>query len=57
MSCTVVIGLVMTEYTANEGDTVSVVVRVLEGEVTQPTVVTFTTSDGTATSKQVHKQH
>ena len=48
---TVVIGLDMTAYTTDEGTAVNLVARVVEGVITQNTIVFLTTSDGTATSK------
>ena len=46
------IGLERTVYTVDEGNAVSLVARVLEGVITQNTVVTLSTQDGTATSEQ-----
>ena len=41
----------MTAYTTEEGTAVALVARVLDGVITQNTIVFLTTSDGTATSK------
>ena len=41
----------MTEYTTDEGTSVNLVVRVVEGEIMQNTVVSLSTTDGTATSE------
>ena len=48
----VVIGFEMTEYTTDEGTSVNLVIRVVEGEIMQNTVVSLSTTDGTATSEQ-----
>ena len=41
----------MTAYTTEEGTAVALVARVLDGVITQNTIVFLTTSDETATSK------
>ena len=50
----VVIGLDPTVYTVDEGGTVAVIARVLDGEVTLPVEVTLSTDDGTAISECTH---
>ena len=48
------IGFDPTAYTVNEGGTVGLIARVLEGEVTRPIVVTLSTEDGTAISEYIY---
>ena len=47
------IGFDRTDYTVNEGMSVTLVARVFEGTITQPVVVSVSTADGTATSEYV----
>ena len=47
------IGFDRTDYTVNEGMSVTLVARVFEGTITQPVVVSLSTADGTATSECV----
>ena len=46
-----VIGLDPSVYTVNEGESVAVIARVLEGEIVQNVVVMLSTDDGTATGE------